>query len=66
MDRIERARGALDYYSENSGSGYSEPDETIVTDLLADLMHLAAEDGEFDFDDALDSARMHFSAEVNE
>lgn len=63
MNRIERAKAALDNYAENSGGGYSEPDETIAADLLTDLMHLAAEEGEFDFEDALNSARMHFVAE---
>jgi hypothetical protein len=39
--------------------------DSALCDLLADLMHWAAAHA-LDFDDALDQAREHFAAEVEE
>lgn len=44
-------------------SGSSEAD--AIVDLLADLMHLANEEGS-DFDDELAQARSHYEAELEE
>lgn len=40
--------------------------QTGLVDLLADLMHYASEEQGLDFEAALDTARMHFQAEVDE
>jgi hypothetical protein len=47
-----------------------EGEQTALVDLLADLMHWARVMGDdengMDFDDALDTARMHVDAEIVE
>lgn len=43
----------------------AEPLPTVLADMLADLMHLADVIGA-DFDDALDSARDNYRAEIEE
>lgn len=39
-------------------------DQTNVVDALANIMHHCAYDKDLDFDGALDTARMHFEAEL--
>lgn len=54
-----------DYIAEVfSKTTYGE-DSEAVTDILADLMHYCKIEGE-DFEAALDTARMHFEAEITE
>lgn len=52
---------ALQYYG-GIVKGDDDDDATLITDLLADLMHLCRRDG-FDFDSCLGSARMHLEHE---
>lgn len=66
QDRITRAAAALSTYRELAG-GWG-PEEESITDLLADLMHLVDSlllDREIGrtFDNMLDTARLHYSAE---
>ena len=65
-DRAARGNEALQSYIREHGEG---DDHTTLTDLLADLMHLAEDrhddrDCPLDWDDALRMARMHFEAEI--
>jgi len=55
--RADRAAGAFRQY-ESDCEGAEK-----LSDLLADLHHLAHREG-WDFDDALRAARMHFDAEA--
>jgi len=55
--RADRAARAFQQYE----SDYEE--EEKLSDLLADLQHLAHREG-WDYDDALRAARMHFDAEA--
>lgn len=57
-ERAERAQYALDAYAENKG----EDPADCFTDLLADLLHLAAREGR-DVEAELRMARMHYEAE---
>jgi len=57
--RAYRAGEVLDYYDEMDGT---DPDSNVV-DLLADLMHYCNQSS-WDFTQALETARMHFEAEV--
>ena len=66
QDRITRAAAALSTYRDLAG-GWG-PEEDSFTDLLTDLMHLVDElllDREIGrtFDNMLDNARKHYSAE---
>ena len=63
-DRAERARTALQAYIEARGEALEDSSSEIV-DLIADLLHLAADlDEGFDpIDSTLRLARMHFEAE---
>lgn len=63
-DRAERARSALQAYVESRGEAYENSSSEIV-DLIADLLHLAADlDEGFDpIDSTIRLARMHFDAE---
>ena len=64
---IARARAVVASYAAAHDPG--EPDGTVITDLLADLLHLAQylyELGESDGkspEDMIESAQMHVSAE---
>jgi hypothetical protein len=66
QQRIVRAKTAIEAYAALSGGGSWDE---VFSDLLADLMHYAdwlpSESGVV-FDDALDTARMHYTAEVEE
>lgn len=63
VTRARRAAGILrSYKSEHEPKG--EDDQTALTDLLADLMHFSGRADDVRFDRALESARMHFEAEV--
>lgn len=69
--RIRLAASALLNFAVQTGIGDStEPVETVVTDLLTDIMHLCAyfwpDEGEISFDSALNTARSHFAAESDE
>jgi len=63
-DRAERGRAILEEYGKLAG----EPDEdtpTLLADLLADLRHLAREEG-VDFGKSSDMSKIHFNEEVEE
>jgi hypothetical protein len=63
-ERGARSRRLLADFARAMG----DPDASVVTlatDVLADLMHLADEDG-WAFDDALATARAHVAAEKKE
>ncbi len=62
-DRAERARAALEAY--RAALGDPQPDESHLRDLLCDLMHLARVDDLQPFDEALESARGNFDAELD-
>lgn len=63
-DRAERARTVLQAYIEDRGEVF-ENSSSEITDLIADLLHLAADlDEGFDpIESTLRLARMHFEAE---
>jgi hypothetical protein len=56
-----RAARLLEYYADLAGEIGESPD-VLITDVLADLQHLAARE-RIDFDQVLQMARMHFEAE---
>lgn len=58
------AEHALQAYVQVAGNR-DEPEETQVTDLLADLMHFCHSRG-LDFQEMLGSAQHHFDEEVEE
>jgi hypothetical protein len=60
-DRANRARTALRYYSET----FLAHSTLVIGDLLADLMHLCAEE-KFDFNKALQDAQWNFNEEVKD
>lgn len=62
LDRAARVAALLDQYADAHDKG-SEP-ETVLTDVLADLMHWADAYG-VDFRPALWLATEHHAAEVN-
>jgi hypothetical protein len=66
-DRAEWGGMALLEYAIAKGSngGLYDPPETVLTDLLCDLMHYA-ELKEIDFAACLERARMHYDAEKAE
>jgi hypothetical protein len=59
-DRAVRAVTALKQYMDED---FDEP--TNITDLLADLMHFAAQQ-DIDFDRCLETAEIHFNAEKDD
>jgi hypothetical protein len=62
----EAARQAVAIYSANVGGEATEPLDTQVTDLIADLLHLLADSGCYSEDEAigaLESGRFHFEYE---
>jgi hypothetical protein len=61
-ERAESAYRALGYYSQKAHGGEDYQDYHI-SDLLGDLHHLADAMGE-DWDSLLESAAMHYNAEV--
>ena len=61
IQKAHRAGEVLDFYDEIDGT---DPDSNVV-DLLADLMHYCARTA-WNFDSALETARMHFEAERDE
>jgi hypothetical protein len=65
-DRADRARNALQAYIEDRGEVF-ENSSSEIADLIADLLHLAADlDEGFDpVESTLRLARMHFEAETD-
>lgn len=67
LNRAEWAKQALETFICKTGTDW----DTALPDLLGDLMHLCDHetltDGEtgFNFAAALDTARMHYQAEIN-
>lgn len=57
QDRLEKLTDLI------AETGEKGEDRTNFVDVLTDLMHYAKDNG-LDFDDALISARNHFSAET--
>jgi hypothetical protein len=55
---------ALKAYNARVCPGGGEPPETVLSDLLGDLMHLCDALGE-DFDALASTARMHYQAELD-
>ncbi len=69
--RIYLAASVLLHFADMTGSANStEYADTVVTDLLTDLMHLCAhcwlDDAPISFDGVLNTARMHYLAESDE
>lgn len=62
-DRADRAMECLNNYS--TLPVQEEDNETLIKDLLADLMHLSKREG-FDWNSMLLSAEVNFNAEVAE
>jgi hypothetical protein len=52
-------------FAETTGLDPDEELDSAMGDLLANLMHLCAKKG-LDFNDLLDTGRMHFDAEVSD
>jgi len=65
--RADLANGALRQYVEASGEAF-EQNSSEISDLIADLLHLAArwDQGDDPIDSTLRLARMHFDAEQDE
>jgi hypothetical protein len=63
MQKPEIAQIAVDAYAERVGGESGEPLETQVADLMADLMHLLADNGH-DPESVVSTATMHFHGEV--
>lgn len=67
-ERCQWALDALYGYSDNKeGTGlpmdlYDDP-QTVLVDLLADLMHFSEHGDDVDFEKALEAARHHYDAE---
>lgn len=59
---LDRANALIAKYREVSGAYYAEPAQTEVEDILADLMHFAAETG-VDWIKAIDMAEIHYNEE---
>lgn len=69
--RIHLAASVLLHFADRMGSADStEPADTVVTDLLTDLMQLCAhcwpDNGHVSFNGALNTDRMHYLAESDE
>lgn len=62
-ERVDRGQAVIDQYREHYDEG--EDDATVLSDLLADLMHFADFVNE-DFDRALERGRQHHDWEVEE
>lgn len=75
-DRAEMVRPFVDAYRKAYYYRPGEPEDMIIGDMIANLMHLAdrtphddepaSEDPIFGADRALDEARCHYDAEVEE
>ena len=63
QQRAERAAEALATYAENKGE---HPDDSDLTDLLVDLMHLCDQTTTRNWEDALTMAEIHFNTETEE
>ena len=62
-ERANRGQDVITLYGEMPGM---DPDpSTVLTDLLADLMHAARENPNLHWQSALDSAEVHYTAERN-
>lgn len=62
-ERADRASVIIDEYR-HTHCEY-EPDQAVLGDILADLMHAAGQQNEMDFDKALSMARINYEAEKN-
>lgn len=62
-DRADRAFEAINLYKAECLGEAGETGQDDIADLLTDLMHLCARDGDLDFDKALETARGHFTEE---
>ncbi len=69
-ERLDHARAALSSYFEAKGEpmpeGPSDYQDTDVSDLIADLLHLQQHLGLRDTEATLRTAMMHFEAEQEE
>lgn len=66
MKQPEAARQAVAIYSANVRGEATEPLDTQVTDLIADLLHLLADSGDYSEAEVLKAhewGRMHFEEE---
>ena len=61
-ERARRGYHILYGYREDQDKG--EPFDTVLTDLLADLMH-SAEEEKIPFAECVQTAQMHYNAEKN-
>jgi hypothetical protein len=59
QDRVNKAATVISVHDD----GEREPDETVLCDLLANLMHFARAKG-YDFEDSMRIASDHFEAEA--
>jgi len=65
QERADWAKRALITFAADTGLDMEEEPETAISDLLADLMHLARQMG-LDWDQAMETATMNYDAEVEE
>jgi len=68
-ERLDHARAALNAYFAEKGEperSNDEYDDTDVSDLIADLLHLQKKLQLRDIENTLATARMHFEAEQEE
>jgi hypothetical protein len=70
-DRAAMVRPFMEAFGRAYSGGSSEPDETVLSDMIGDLLHLAdriedEEGGPCTADYILERARYHYDAEVDE
>jgi len=64
-DRVDLARDACEDFAESTGQSVEDELHNIITDLMADLLHLANRNG-LCADSLLRRANMHYEAEISE
>ena len=64
-DRADLARTACEDFSESTGQSMEDELGNIITDLMADLLHLANREG-LCADSLVRRATMHYEAEITE
>jgi len=65
-DRAQWAENVMETFADETGMDQETEPETILADLLCDLMHYAATLSEGIFEAALADARAHYEHEVGD
>jgi hypothetical protein len=62
-DRAEWALEACEAFGESTGLSVKDELETVITDLIANLLHLCDRNG-ISGDEAIERAQMHYDCEI--